>query len=85
MGSDEKIMALYEELVLTKAQLEVLETERAKEKAQYKQLLQQFQETLKIKSDFVAHVSHEIRTPLNGMLPMIDLLLRCELNQWYSI
>ncbi len=80
MNFDEKMMALHEELVLTKAQLKVLEIERAKETAQYKQLLQQFQETLKIKSDFVAHVSHEIRTPLNGMLPMIDLLLRCELD-----
>jgi PAS domain S-box-containing protein len=33
-----------------------------------------------IKSDFISNVSHEIRTPLNGLLGMIDLLGRTELD-----
>jgi two-component system sensor histidine kinase/response regulator len=34
----------------------------------------------KAKGDFVARVSHEIRTPLNGVLGIVDLLFRTELD-----
>ncbi|OEF96654.1 hypothetical protein BHF68_08045 [Desulfuribacillus alkaliarsenatis] len=33
------------------------------------------------KSEFLANMSHEIRTPLNGIVGMIDLTLRTELDQ----
>jgi two-component system, sensor histidine kinase and response regulator len=33
-----------------------------------------------LKHEFVSMVSHELRTPMNGVIGMIDLLLRTELN-----
>jgi len=45
-----------------------------------KSLVATLQSSLKTRSDFVAHISHELRTPLNGILPMIELMLRGELN-----
>lgn len=33
------------------------------------------------KSEFLANMSHEIRTPLNGVLGMLDVLRRTELNE----
>ncbi len=68
--------SLTQEVRRLQARLETLEKERLEEKSQYEELLRQFQSTLKIKSDFVAHLSHELRTPLNGMLPMVEMLLR---------
>lgn len=34
----------------------------------------------KIKADFIATMSHEVRTPMNGVLGMLDLLLRADLQ-----
>lgn len=38
-------------------------------------------EASKAKSQFLANMSHEIRTPLNGVIGMLELLNRTELNQ----
>lgn len=35
----------------------------------------------KIKADFIATMSHEVRTPMNGVLGMLDLLLRADLEE----
>lgn len=35
----------------------------------------------KIKADFIATMSHEVRTPMNGVLGMLDLLLRADLQK----
>jgi PAS domain S-box-containing protein len=32
------------------------------------------------KSEFLAHMSHEVRTPMNGVIGMVDVLQRTELN-----
>jgi len=45
-----------------------------------KNLSASLQAALKTRSNFVAQVSHELRTPLNGMLPLIEMLLRCNLD-----
>lgn len=37
-------------------------------------------EATRVKSEFLANVSHEIRTPLNGVIGMLGLLVRGELN-----
>lgn len=34
----------------------------------------------KLKSEFVANMSHELRTPMNGVLGMVEVLLRSDLN-----
>lgn len=38
------------------------------------------QQAIRAKNEFLATMSHEIRTPLNGMLNMVQLLERTELN-----
>ncbi|MFP4698315.1 MAG: response regulator [Eubacteriales bacterium] len=39
------------------------------------------EEANKAKSQFLANMSHEIRTPLNGLLGMVDLTLKSDLNK----
>ena len=34
----------------------------------------------RIKSEFIANMSHEVRTPLNGLIGMLDLLLRTDMD-----
>ncbi|KAJ5543740.1 hypothetical protein N7513_007248 [Penicillium frequentans] len=44
-------------------------------------LIDAFEESAKLKSDFLAHMSHELRTPMNGMSLALTMLMRTELNE----
>lgn len=44
-------------------------------------LIDAFEESDKLKSDFLAHMSHELRTPMNGMFLALTMLMRTELNE----
>ncbi|CAG7945177.1 unnamed protein product [Penicillium nalgiovense] len=43
-------------------------------------LIDAFEESAKLKSDFLANMAHELRTPMNGMLLALTMLLRTELT-----
>lgn len=71
---------LEQELALTKERLKKLEIDFAAEVAANKETVIQLKSALAIKAEFIAHMNHELRTPLNAMLPMIEMILRSELN-----
>ncbi|MDQ5937780.1 MAG: hypothetical protein QG574_5139 [Cyanobacteriota bacterium erpe_2018_sw_21hr_WHONDRS-SW48-000092_B_bin.40] len=71
---------LEQELALTKERLKKLELDFAAEVAANKETVIQLKSALAIKAEFIAHMNHELRTPLNAMLPMIEMILRAELN-----
>lgn len=52
------------------------ETERILEKSK-----EAAEAASRAKSEFLANMSHELRTPMNGVLGMIDLLLRTDMNE----
>lgn len=72
---------LEQELALTKERLKKLEVDYAAEVAANKETVVQLKSALAIKAEFIANVNHELRTPLNAMLPMIEMILRSNLNK----
>lgn len=71
---------LQQQLAEALANLKKLEQELAAERVAHEEAITELKSALDIKTEFIAHVNHELRTPLNGMLPMIEMLLRSELN-----
>ncbi|MFA6209441.1 MAG: ATP-binding protein [Candidatus Obscuribacterales bacterium] len=71
---------LEQQLARALANLEKLEQELEAERVAHEEAISELKSSLAIKTEFIAHVNHELRTPLNGMLPMIEMILRSELN-----
>lgn len=53
----------------------------AERKAAEARLIETFEESSKLKSDFLASMSHELRTPMNGMVLALDMLMLTPLNK----
>jgi signal transduction histidine kinase len=55
-------------------------TERKRVECAQRAAMETAEEANRAKSEFLANMSHEIRTPTNGILGMLDLAIRTQLN-----
>jgi signal transduction histidine kinase/DNA-binding response OmpR family regulator len=94
-AEDHPLFLPYQALLVVKSDLQALEDEREKQRAELEQVNHFLQDQTTLandlalqaelanaaKSEFLANMSHEIRTPLNGIIGMSHMLLKSALTE----